>query len=199
MLAIGYRMLWEYDAGLIFFVMTYKYYVFLLGLIQTLLMLAHPHSTALATKLQCGSFMGLVLLSLSMGSFYMTFDLYRNMGSNSFEFLCCTFIFFTSFTLFLYNENKVKNPLIDLKVFRIISFSIHLIIIFVAGMGVFSSNLIIPFYLMETLHYTPGQVGVALLPIGLVLIFTCPIASILSDKVAPPIIIKDTSDWTGKD
>lgn len=132
---------------------------------------------------------GLIILSISMCSLFAAMKFYRSHGVDSaLFFITCTLSMIT-LVAFLQNEKKAINPLVDLNIFGISPFSINLIIIYLLGAGMFSSILLIPFYLIETLHYTPGQAGMALLPAGIIMAVSAPIAGRLADRYTPPYII----------
>jgi Na+/melibiose symporter-like transporter len=84
--------------------------------------------------------------------------------------------------VFLAIETRTVQPMIDLKIFRNILFSVNLgtgFVTFVAIGGVF---ILLPFYLEEVLSYTTQQVGflLAVIPVGLGIF--APISGALSDR-----------------
>lgn len=84
--------------------------------------------------------------------------------------------------VFLVIENRTAQPMIDLKLFRNVLFSVNLVtgfLTFVAIAGVF---ILLPFYLEEVLNYNTQQVGflLAAIPVGLGIF--APISGALSDR-----------------
>lgn len=84
--------------------------------------------------------------------------------------------------VFLVIETGTAQPMIDLKIFRDILFSVNLVtgfLTFVAIAGIF---ILLPFYLEDVLSYNTQQVGflLAVVPIGLGIF--APIAGALSDR-----------------
>ncbi len=84
--------------------------------------------------------------------------------------------------VFLIIENRTAQPMIDLKIFRNVLFSVNLVtgfLTFVAIAGVF---ILLPFYLEDVLNYNTQQVGIllAVIPVGLGIF--APISGALSDR-----------------
>jgi EmrB/QacA subfamily drug resistance transporter len=84
--------------------------------------------------------------------------------------------------VFLIIETRTVQPMIDLKIFRNILFSVNLVtgfLTFVAIAGVF---ILLPFYLEDVLNYNTQQVGflLAVIPVGLGIF--APISGALSDR-----------------
>ena len=55
---------------------------------------------------------------------------------------------------------------------------------FIYGMALFGSTYLVPVFMQEALHLPPSQAGAVLLPAGLVLALTIPLAGRLADRVA---------------
>ncbi|MBU2060315.1 MAG: DHA2 family efflux MFS transporter permease subunit, partial [Bacteroidetes bacterium] len=133
--------------------------------------------------------LGLAILMGFISSLFFSFHYLRELGGNSLEFqLSISLCIFTIY--FFYKvETLAANPIVNIEVFKIVPFTLNLWIIFFLGAGMFSSILLIPFYLLKTLGYPPGQVGLALLPAGIFMVITSPLAGMLSDRVAPAKVI----------
>ena len=112
-------------------------------------------------------------------------------GWNSPVVLACFGIAAISLAIFLVTELTIKEPLIDLSLFRIRNFAISNLVIFIFGIGMFGSTFLIPLYLQNSLGYTAIQAGSVFLPIGIIQGIVAPATGILSHKVNPkiPIII----------
>ncbi|HTX87392.1 MAG TPA: DHA2 family efflux MFS transporter permease subunit [Bacteroidales bacterium] len=110
-------------------------------------------------------------------------------GWRSPEVLACFGISAIALTVFLVNELLVKEPLIDLRMFRNHNFAICCAVIFIFGIGMFGSTFLIPLYLQNTLGYTAIQAGSVFLPMGIIQGFSAPLAGILANKTNPKIPI----------
>lgn len=85
---------------------------------------------------------------------------------------------------FVVHEWRSAAPLLDLRLVRYRTFRMGAVVAFVYGMGLFGSTYLIPVFMQTALHFSPSEAGVALLPAGLVLAGTIPLAGRLADRVA---------------
>jgi len=114
-----------------------------------------------------------LLLALTLGQ-------QLGFGDTRISFLFGVWLIFL--IVFLVIETRTTQPMIDLKIFRNILFSVNLVtgfLTFVAIAGVF---ILLPFYLEDVLNYNTQQVGflLAVIPVGLGIF--APISGALSDR-----------------
>ena len=69
--------------------------------------------------------------------------------------------------------------------FRHRQFAAGVLVSFVYGMGLFGSTYLLPIFLQMALGYSPSAAGLVLLPAGLALAATMPIAGRLADRTPP--------------
>ena len=110
-------------------------------------------------------------------------------GWNSPVVLACFGIAAISLTVFLVTELTIKNPLIDLSLFRENNFAVSNLVISIFGVGMFGSTSLLPLYLQNSLGYTAIQAGSVFLPVGIIQGFVAPAAGIASGKMNPKIPI----------
>ncbi|MEI6681088.1 MAG: DHA2 family efflux MFS transporter permease subunit [Bacteroidota bacterium] len=112
-------------------------------------------------------------------------------GWNSPVILACFGIAAISLTLFLVTELTIKEPLIELSLFRGYNFTVSNLVIFIFGIGMFGSTFLLPLYLQNALGYTAIQAGSVFLPVGIIQGIIAPATGIFSTKMNPriPIII----------
>ncbi len=112
-------------------------------------------------------------------------------GWNSPIILACFGISVISLTVFLVTELTIKEPLIELSLFRGYNFAVSNLVIFIFGIGMFGSTFLLPLYLQNSLGYTAIQAGAVFLPVGIIQGIAAPATGILSNKINPkiPIII----------
>lgn len=92
--------------------------------------------------------------------------------------------------LFIRRQLRLKQPMLELRLFRYPMFSLGTVILFISFMIPFSLNIILPTYLQNSLGLTPFKAGLALLPGGIVCGILTPLAGRLFDKIgAKPLII----------
>ena len=84
--------------------------------------------------------------------------------------------------LFVVIERRVRQPMIDFRLFRNGQFSVGLVTGFITFVAIAGTTLLLPFYLLDVLGYDPLQVGILLAVVPLSLGITSPIAGNLSDR-----------------
>jgi MFS transporter, DHA2 family, multidrug resistance protein len=105
--------------------------------------------------------------------------------------LICFGIAIVSLAVFLVTELTIKEPLIDLRLFKGYNFAISNVVMFIFGIGMFGSTFLLPLYLQNSLNYTAIQAGSVFLPVGIIQGLVAPAAGIMSNRLNPkiPIII----------
>jgi EmrB/QacA subfamily drug resistance transporter len=92
-------------------------------------------------------------------------------------------------SLFAVHVWRSPAPLLDLQLVRHRSFGMGAVVAFIYGMGLFGSTYLVPVFMQTALKFPPSEAGAALLPAGLVLAATIPIAGRLADRVAPHALV----------
>ena len=112
-------------------------------------------------------------------------------GWNSPVILACFGIAAISLALFLVTELTIREPLIDLSLFKGYNFAVSNLVIFIFGIGMFGSTFLLPLYLQNSLGYTAIQAGSVFLPVGIIQGIIAPATGIFSSKMNPriPILI----------
>ncbi|MGG0824405.1 DHA2 family efflux MFS transporter permease subunit [Paenibacillus turicensis] len=95
-----------------------------------------------------------------------------------------------SLLLFSIRQLKMKQPMMDLRVFKYPMFTIGLILIFICMMMMLSSMLILPMYLQRGMAVTALTAGLVLLPGSLLNGLLSPIMGRLFDKFGPKWLVK---------
>jgi len=85
---------------------------------------------------------------------------------------------------FIVHQRRGAKPLMALGLFDHRSFTMGGAVAFIYGMALFGSTYLVPVFMQEALHLPPSQAGAVLLPAGLVLAVTIPIAGRMADRVA---------------
>ncbi|MEX2326962.1 MAG: DHA2 family efflux MFS transporter permease subunit, partial [Pseudomonadales bacterium] len=96
---------------------------------------------------------------------------------------------FLSFVIFIWWENKVSHPMLNLQLFSHGRFLAASIVTFVVGVGLYGSTYILPLFLQTLQGITPTDSGLLMLPAGLAMAVFFPIAGALSDRVQPRYVI----------
>jgi EmrB/QacA subfamily drug resistance transporter len=85
-------------------------------------------------------------------------------------------------------ESRVKDPLLDLSLFRRRTFSAASSSAYLVQVAMAVVAFLLPFYLDRVLHLSPTNSGYILAPIALFLVLTSPIGGYLSDRFGPRTI-----------
>ncbi len=133
-------------------------------------------------------FWGAFTLFISLFSFLLSLTLGQKLGFTNRFIIILFVIWFLFFILFLYIELKVKQPMIELPLFRNTLFSLNLLTGFVSFVASAGVVLLMPFYLENVLGYNPHQVGLLLAVVPLAAGLFSPLAGILSDRLGTRLI-----------
>lgn len=93
------------------------------------------------------------------------------------------------FLAFLIWEATEKNPIVDLRVFRHRGFSVSMIALALAFGAFFAGNVLTPLWLQTQMGYTATWAGYVTGLIGVLAVFSAPVAAKLSNKVDPRWLI----------
>lgn len=129
-------------------------------------------------------FLPVLLYALTEGNATTNSD-----GWNSPVVLACFGIAIIALAVFLVTELTIREPLIDLSLFRLRNFAISNLVIFIFGVGMFGSTFLLPLYLQNSLGYTAIQAGSVFLPVGIIQGVVAPATGIISNKINPKIPI----------
>ncbi|GAA0069032.1 lincomycin efflux MFS transporter Lmr(B) [Clostridium sardiniense] len=122
----------------------------------------------------------IILSTLGFGGIIVGFS---TLGNNNFS---KTLVFFLigilSLILFSLRQFRLKEPMLDLRVFKSSIYGLGVIFVMVSMMTLFETLVVMPMYLEGLYHMSPFQVGLAILPAGLINAFVSIITGHLYDK-----------------
>ena len=85
---------------------------------------------------------------------------------------------------FVFHQRRGAKPLMALGLFAHRPFTMGGLVAFIYGMALFGSTYLVPVFMQEALHLPPSQAGAVLLPAGIALALTIPMAGRLADRVS---------------
>jgi DHA2 family multidrug resistance protein len=96
-----------------------------------------------------------------------------------------TFFLITSFVAFVWRCWRCKYAIVTLKVLKDRNFLLGSILIFMFGIGIYSTVTVLPLFYQELLGYTAFTAGIVVAPRGIGAVCGMPIIGYLSNKVDP--------------
>ncbi|MQY51199.1 DHA2 family efflux MFS transporter permease subunit [Rhodocyclus tenuis] len=87
--------------------------------------------------------------------------------------------------LFVRHARRHAAPIINLQLFGRRTFTMGTIVSFAYGFGLYASTYLIPVFLQNALAYSASAAGMALVPSGIALVLTLPVAGRMADRYSP--------------
>lgn len=91
--------------------------------------------------------------------------------------------------MFIITELRSEHPIVDLKVFKGITFTSGNIILFLVMTNIFGVVILVPICLQSLLGYTAALAGIALAPGGVFYVLTIPFIGRLVNRISPKILL----------
>ena len=127
---------------------------------------------------------GLMLLTLGIGALQLVLD--KGQQDDWFSsplIVVCSIISLVSLVLLVMVELRTAQPVVNLRLFKDVSFSAGNLVMFMVGFGLYGAISIIPLHLQSMMGYTATQSGMVLAPGGLATLITMPVAALLMQNV----------------
>ena len=131
---------------------------------------------------------GAVLFALGMTGFLVVLIQGHEWGWGSYIVNLLSIITIALLSIFLWHENQVEHPMIDLSLFKSWPFLAGNLSGLLSFMAMFSNNMLLPFYLHTILSLSPTEIGLAITPFPILMAVAAPISGYLSEKVSPVIL-----------
>ncbi|MCD6443229.1 MAG: MFS transporter [Thermotogae bacterium] len=128
-------------------------------------------------------YLGSGLFALSVAGFMLGM---RNLSNHSLispEVLTPFIVTVVSAILFILVEMKVKDPMMDIRIFRKFSFSLYNIVSFFFGFSMFLSVTFLPSYIQLSFGYSVSQSVYAINPFAISMIFSAIIGGVMMTKI----------------
>ena len=126
---------------------------------------------------------GAVLLFLFLANFIYAINSGTKAGWASPLIIRCFIFALTTFVIFILQEKRAPNPLLDLSLFKNMDFTFAAIAAFL-GMGLsLGTTFLFPFYFQMVRHLEITKAGLLLIAPSLVMMLVAPIAGNLSDRI----------------
>jgi len=133
---------------------------------------------------------GLFLLAIGLGSLQFVLD--KGQMEDWFSskiIIAFTAIAICGLTLFIIQEYFSEHPVVNIRLFRDVSFSTGNILMFFAFFNLFGSIVLLPIFLQTLMGYTAFLAGLVLGPGGVSTMIALPVAGKLIEKHNPKLIL----------
>lgn len=128
---------------------------------------------------------GSLLLGTMLGTLVLVLDQGNSWGWTSLSSVISYFIIVVSLIAFLIVEQRQKEPVVDLKFFKIPTFSAAIITSFISFMGMIGGIFLIPIFAQSLLGYSSTKSGYLFIPMAMTLMMAAPIGARLSVRMQP--------------
>ncbi|AIY81475.1 MFS transporter [Clostridium botulinum] len=176
--------------GLIISVVSWEY-IFLInvpiGTVAFIAAMKYLPKDKITTK-QTLDYNGAILFLICIVSLFLGLLKGQKIGYNHITIILSFIIALVSFIVFIILESKIKNPLVDLSIFKNRVFSINVFCAFLSFVGISCINIIQPFYLQDVLELSPGTTGFIMMGYPIVLTIIAPLSGYLADKIGSKIL-----------
>jgi EmrB/QacA subfamily drug resistance transporter len=132
---------------------------------------------------------GFILLSTGIASFLAGLSNGQRMGWDSGFVYGTLGLAAVCLGGFVWQEGSTPRPILALDVYRNPRFVAASVVAFILGLGLYGSTYLVPLFVQTLQGYSPTESGLMLMPAGVVLGFVFPLSGMLSDRIAPHILI----------
>ena len=128
-------------------------------------------------------FRGFLTMSIGLGCLLTALSQGQREGWTSFYILTLLLVAGLGLVSFLWTEHHIRQPFIDLNVYRTFVYSMATLVFIIQGFGLYGSTFITPLFFENMLDYTALQAGLLMLPMALVVAVVLPIAGRMADRM----------------
>lgn len=132
--------------------------------------------------------LGALLLGVSLGTTVLVLDQGQGWGWGDARSIWCYVIAAIAMIIFLFVETKQKEPVVDLKFFKNVTFSAAIITSFISFMGMMGGLFLIPIFAQSYLGYSVTKSGYIFIPMALCLMVAAQFGARLSRRIQPRIL-----------
>jgi len=149
-----------------------------------------PHLKLMKEKSGGIDYMGLGLITLGLGTLEVVLDKGQEDDWFSTPFITLfSIIAAVSLVSFIMWELRAKSPVVDVRLFKNRNFAASTFMMFVLGVALFGTTVLLPQFMQIMMGYTAEQAGMALSPGGLVVIMLLPFVGAMVSRFDPRYLI----------
>jgi DHA2 family multidrug resistance protein len=149
-----------------------------------------PYLAAIRKRREGVDYWGLGLLVVSIGALQIMLDKGQEDDWFGSRFIVtCTVVAVIGLALFFWRELTIKHPILDLRLFGQRNVGVTQFVMFMVGVSLYSSTVLIPQFLQEIMGYSARQAGMAVSTGGIALMVLFPVAGFVAPKFDPRILV----------
>jgi MFS transporter, DHA2 family, multidrug resistance protein len=145
-----------------------------------------PYLAEIKKRRESVDYWGLGLLVVGIGALQVMLDKGQEDDWFSSRFIVtCMAIASVALVVFVYRQLHVEHPILDLRLLLRRNVGTTMFVMFMVGVSLYSSTVLIPQFLQEIMGYSAEQAGMAVSSGGIALMFLFPVAGFLAPKFDP--------------
>jgi DHA2 family multidrug resistance protein len=149
-----------------------------------------PYLEAIRKRREGVDYWGLGLLVVAIGSLQILLDKGQEDDWFSSRFIVtCAFLAVVGLGIFIFRQLRVKDPILDLRLFAQRNVAATMFVMFMVGVSLYSTTVLIPQFLQEIMGYSAEQAGMAVSTGGIALMLLFPVAGALAPKFDPRLLV----------
>jgi EmrB/QacA subfamily drug resistance transporter len=138
---------------------------------------------------------GSLLLGSALGTLVLVLDQGQTWGWLSVNSITAYVVTIVSLIVFIMVENRQKEPVVDLKFFRIPEFAISLLVSFITFMGMIGGIFLLPIFVQSYMGYDVTKTGYLFLPMAAGMMIGAQSGARLAAKIAPKFVVFAGLTW----
>ncbi len=145
-----------------------------------------PYLAAARKRKEGVDYWGLGMLVVAIGALQILLD--KGQEDDWFSsrlILTCAVIAVVGLTLFIWRELVIEHPILDLRLFKRRNTAMSQFVLFMVGVALYSTTVLIPQFLQEIMGYTARQSGTAIASGAIVLMLLFPLAGRFAPRFDP--------------
>jgi EmrB/QacA subfamily drug resistance transporter len=176
--------------GLILAATTWRWIFFInvpIGIVGTIWGIRSLREISPRSKGERFDFLGAGAFSVGLLALLAALTLGIQAGWTSLPILGLFALFFAMLFLFVWQERRVANPVLDFSLFKSRVFSFSTLAAMMQSLSMFAVSFLIVFYLQAVRGYDPLKAALLLIPMPIVMAVVAPLSGMLADRVGARI------------
>lgn len=140
-------------------------------------------------------YLGSIILGISLATMVLVLDRGQTWGWSSTYSIICYIVSVVSMALFIFIEQREKEPVVDLNFFKIPAFTIANIASFISMMGLFGGIFLIPIFAQNILGYSVTKSGYLFIPMAVGIMSGAQVGVRLAQRFPPRYFVSLGMFW----